>query len=49
MNLGKILKGAVRVVKQNPEIALAVAGLVSPKLVMKVAPVIVAAITKPKV
>jgi len=48
MNLGNILRGAVRAAKQNPEIALAVAGLVSPKLVTKIAPVIVAAVTKPK-
>lgn len=49
MNLGKILKSAVRTVKQNPEIALAAAGLIAPKLMAKAAPVIVAVITKPKI
>ncbi|HEX8415120.1 MAG TPA: hypothetical protein VF637_14735 [Sphingomicrobium sp.] len=52
MNLGKLLNKAVAVVKSNPEIALAVVGIVSPKLARKavvLAPVIVAAIKKPKV
>jgi hypothetical protein len=46
MNLKKLLKSAVRAVKANPEIALAVVGLASPKLVAKVAPVIMAAVSK---
>lgn len=43
LNIGKLLKGAVRAVKKNPEIALAVAGIVAPKLVAKAAPIIVKA------
>jgi hypothetical protein len=48
MNLKKLLKSAVRAVKANPEIALAAVGLASPKLVAKVAPIIIAAVSKPK-
>lgn len=47
MNLGKIIRGAVRYAKQNPEKVLVVASLVAPaataKVVAKVAPLIVAA------
>jgi len=49
MNIGKLLKSVVKAAKANPEIALAAAGLIAPKLVAKAAPVIVAVITKPKV
>jgi hypothetical protein len=35
MNLGKLLKGAAKFVKANPEIALVVAGAIAPKLVAK--------------
>ncbi|HEX8415641.1 MAG TPA: hypothetical protein VF637_17440 [Sphingomicrobium sp.] len=51
LNIGKLLKSVVRKVKDNPEIALMVLGVVSPKLARKavaLAPVIVAAIKKPK-
>lgn len=43
MNIGKLLKGAVRAAKKNPEIALGVVGLVAPKLVKRIAPIVVAA------
>jgi hypothetical protein len=43
MNIGKLLKSAVRAVKKNPEVALIVVGLVAPKLAAKAAPIIVAA------
>ena len=43
---GSIAKGAVRVAKEKPELALAVAGAVAPKLVRKVAPVLVAVLAK---
>ncbi len=46
MNLGKLLKSVVRAAKKNPEIALAVTGIVAPGLVRKAAPVIVALATK---
>jgi hypothetical protein len=46
MTLKKLLKSAVRVVKANPGIALAVVGLASPKLVAKAAPIIIAAVSK---
>lgn len=40
MNLGKILKSAVKKAKENPELALVVVGLVAPGLARKAAPVI---------
>lgn len=43
MGLGKLIKSAARVVKNNPEIALVFAGVVAPKLVRKAAPLIVKA------
>lgn len=46
INLGKALSKVVSFAKQNPELALAVAGAVSPKLVRKVAPVVVAVLAK---
>lgn len=46
MNMGKLLKGAVRAAKKNPEIALGVVGLVAPKLVKRIAPIVVAAAVK---
>lgn len=46
INLGKLLSKVVSFAKQNPEIVLAAAGAVSPKLVRKAAPVIVAVLTK---
>jgi hypothetical protein len=49
MNLSKMLKGAVRVVKNNPEIALMVAGAVAPKVVAKAAPKIAKAVAAVKV
>jgi ABC-type uncharacterized transport system substrate-binding protein len=50
MNIGKLLKGAVKVVKENPEVALAVLGIAAPKVAKKVvvlAPIVAAAIKKP--
>lgn len=46
MNLGKILKTVVSAAKKNPEVALAVAGVVAPGLVRKVAPVLVTVLAK---
>lgn len=46
MRIGKLLSKVVSLAKQNPEIVLAAAGAVSPKLVRKAAPVIVAVLTK---
>jgi hypothetical protein len=46
MNIGKLLKGAVRAAKKNPEIALAVAGVIAPGVVKKIAPIVVAAAVK---
>jgi hypothetical protein len=43
INLGKLLKGAVRAVKNNPELALMVVGAVAPKLAGKAAKVAAAA------
>jgi len=43
INLGKLLRGAVKIVKDNPELALGVAGVIAPKVVKKVAPIIIAA------
>lgn len=37
------VQGAVRAAKKNPEIALGVAGLIAPKLVKQIAPIVVAA------
>lgn len=42
MNLGKLIKSAANVAKRNPEVALMIVGAVSPKLVAKAAPIIVA-------
>jgi len=41
INLGKLLRSAVKIVKENPELALGVAGVIAPKVVKKVAPVLV--------
>jgi len=41
LNLGKLLNTVATATKKNPEIALAVVGLVAPKVVRKVAPVLV--------
>lgn len=41
MNIGKLLKSAVRVVKASPEKALIVASLVAPGVVSKLAPKVV--------
>jgi len=43
---GSLAKGAVRVAKEKPKLALAVAGMIAPKLVRRAAPVIVAVLTK---
>lgn len=45
MNIGKLLKGAVRLIKKNPEIALAVTGVIAPGLARKVVPIVVAVAT----
>lgn len=45
MNLGKLLKTVARKAKENPEIAIAVVGMVAPGVVRKAAPIIVAAAT----
>jgi hypothetical protein len=47
LKIGKLLKTVVRAAKANPEIALAVAGLIAPGVVKKVAPIVVAAAVKP--
>lgn len=46
MNIKKLLGKVGKFAKENPEIVLAAAGLASPKLVAKVAPVIIAAVSK---
>lgn len=46
MKIGKLLSKVVSFAKQNPEIVLAAAGAVSPKLVRKAAPMIVTVLTK---
>lgn len=48
MNLGKALKSIVRVVKENPQAAIIVGTLVAPGLTRKIAPILVAATTKPE-
>lgn len=40
LNIGKLLKAAATAVKKNPEIALVVAGVIAPKVVAKVVPII---------
>lgn len=42
MNIGKLASKAVKAVKRNPELVLAIGGLLAPKLIAKAAPVIVA-------
>lgn len=44
MNVKKIANGAVKTVKQNPELALLLFGIVAPKLAKKAAPVIAAVV-----
>lgn len=46
MNIGKLLRGAVRVIKANPDKALIVATIIAPGLARKVAPVVIAAAGK---
>jgi hypothetical protein len=46
MNIGKLLKGVVCAAKKSPEIALAVAGMVAPGVVKKIAPIVVAVAVK---
>ncbi len=46
LNLAKIARTVVRAAKKNPEVVLAVAGLIAPGLVRKAAPIIVAATVK---
>lgn len=46
INLGRALKSVVKFAKENPEIALGVAGVVAPKLVKKAAPVLIPLIVK---
>lgn len=46
INIGKLLGKGVAAVKRNPQLALAVAGLLAPKLVAKAAPVLVTVLTK---
>jgi hypothetical protein len=46
INLKSLLKTAVRAAKANPEIAFAVAGVIAPGLVKKIAPIVVAAAVK---
>lgn len=46
INLARALKSVVKFAKQNPEIALGVAGVVAPGLAKKVAPIVVAAVVK---
>lgn len=42
MKLSKLATKAVKAVKRNPELVLAIGGLLAPKLIAKAAPVIVA-------
>lgn len=46
INIGKLASAAVRAAKKNPEIALGVVGLVAPKLVKRIAPIVAAAAVK---
>ena len=46
INLKSLARTAVRAAKKNPEIALGVVGLVAPKLVKRIAPIVVAAAVK---
>lgn len=43
MNVKKIANGAVKTVKQNPELALLLLGIVAPKLAVKAGKVVAAA------
>ncbi|WP_164521230.1 hypothetical protein [Sphingomonas sp. ABOLF] len=43
LNIGKLLKTVARAAKDNPEIALGVVGLIAPKVVKRIAPIVVAA------
>lgn len=47
MNIGKILKSVAVKARENPELALVLLGLVAPKAVAKVGPIVVAATRKP--
>lgn len=49
MNLSKLLRGVVRVIKQNPDKALIVASIIAPGLARKagkIAPIVIAAAAK---
>jgi len=46
INIGKLLGKVVTFAKQNPELVVAAARKIAPKLVSKAAPVIVAVLTK---
>jgi hypothetical protein len=46
LNIGKLLGKVVKAAKNNPEIALAVAGVIAPGVVKKIAPIVVAAAVK---
>jgi hypothetical protein len=46
INLSRALKTVANAAKKNPEIALAVVGLVAPGLARKAAPYVVAAVRK---
>lgn len=51
MNIGRFLKraatGVVKKARENPELALVVLSAAAPKVVSKVAPIIIAATRKP--
>lgn len=46
INLGHIARGAVKLAKENPAVALAIVGALSPGLARKVAPVLIPVLTK---
>ena len=47
INLGHIARGAVKLAKENPAVALAIVGALSPGLARKVAPVLIPVLTVP--